>query len=168
VLGVSVPFTSGSSLQLRGHLELRILGKVSVPFTSGSSLQLARQPVQSCGSWSFSSLYIGILAATGTGVRYHNNAPKFQFPLHRDPRCNGFMNVSKAYLDIRFSSLYIGILAATFRCLLHIVYVGFQFPLHRDPRCNRWEDENTITVSEFQFPLHRDPRCNKEWMEGLK
>jgi len=37
----------------------------------------------------------------------------FQFPLHRDPRCN-FQAALEYAGDNRFSSLYIGILAATF------------------------------------------------------
>ena len=110
---------------------------VSVPFTSGSSLQ----PFSNHGSVSNSS---------------------FQFPLHRDPRCN--VTPGKAYL---------------------IRPKQFQFPLHRDPRCNcrmastfffiasvsvpftsgsslqrlHVRDINRRIVV-FQFPLHRDPRCN--------
>ena len=38
--GVSVPFTSGSSLQLDAQTALYDYAAVSVPFTSGSSLQL--------------------------------------------------------------------------------------------------------------------------------
>ena len=61
----------------------------------------------------------------------------FQFPLHRDPRCN-----------FSPSPFFVFLLA-------------FQFPLHRDPRCND-ESSNVpaSTSGEFQFPLHRDPRCN--------
>jgi len=43
---------------------------------------------------------------------------KFQFPLHRDPRCNEL----EPY-DEEVESL-------------------FQFPLHRDPRCNWDEDDD--------------------------
>ena len=39
----------------------------------------------------------------------------FQFPLHRDPRCNGILETKTHVTEVRFSSLYIGILAAT-RC----------------------------------------------------
>ena len=87
---VSVPFTSGSSLQLlvlaREHRKVEI---VSVPFTSGSSLQLVNCHTASVHKiLCFSSLYIGILAAT-TPLPGSNCASS----------C--------------FSSLYIGILAAT-------------------------------------------------------
>ena len=60
---VSVPFTSGSSLQ-QGFLNKNNKSfRVSVPFTSGSSLQpMTSAPVRVM--W------------------------LFQFPLHRDPRCN--------------------------------------------------------------------------------
>ena len=61
---------------------------VSVPFTSGSSLQLFL--------WY-------TLIAPGT----------FQFPLHRDPRCNFYRRSYLNNVHYRFSSLYIGILAAT-------------------------------------------------------
>jgi len=38
---------------------------------------------------SFSSLYIGILAATELQPSTITPVFSFQFPLHRDPRCNG-------------------------------------------------------------------------------
>jgi len=111
--GVSVPFTSGSSLQRERYYraENDILN-VSVPFTSGSSLQL--------------HLILEV-----------PNDLLFQFPLHRDPRCN----------------------------LPHFTVDGepgtwFQFPLHRDPRCNGRRIAPRGRIHEFQFPLHRDPRCN--------
>ncbi len=65
---VSVPFTSGSSLQLsqRDDGMLRAI-RVSVPFTSGSSLQLTKHTCYLIGLPCFSSLYIGILAATPLG-----------------------------------------------------------------------------------------------------
>ncbi len=85
---VSVPFTSGSSLQQVTGPPGVLLRDVSVPFTSGSSLQR-----RGCG-----------------GVRKRRWL--FQFPLHRDPRCN--------YIRRRC------------RCPC----LQFQFPLHRDPRCN--------------------------------
>ena len=65
--------------------------------------------------------------------------PKFQFPLHRDPRCNGTVSEKAEEMAASFSSLYIGILAAT--------WTDFRM----------WEKANP-----FQFPLHRDPRCNSE------
>ena len=62
---VSVPFTSGSSLQPDERKELiESLKWVSVPFTSGSSLQLYSQDALKAERRRFSSLYIGILAAT--------------------------------------------------------------------------------------------------------
>ena len=62
--GVSVPFTSGSSLQPQPLALSHVAGYVSVPFTSGSSLQ----------RWGLEdTTYI---------------ITEFQFPLHRDPRCN--------------------------------------------------------------------------------
>ena len=60
----------------------------------------------------FSSLYIGILAATLRLRPLLRSRLLFQFPLHRDPRCN--------------TELY----------LLTLRDDVFQFPLHRDPRCN--------------------------------
>ena len=61
----------------------------------------------------------------------------FQFPLHRDPRCNRARFTDTGRGLFSFSSLYIGILAATHNILLFVVVNKvFQFPLHRDPRCN--------------------------------
>mgnify|MGYP001064583489 CR=1 FL=1 len=62
-INVSVPFTSGSSLQLYIHPQRPAKSAVSVPFTSGSSLQLDK--LRLLARWAM-----------------------FQFPLHRDPRCN--------------------------------------------------------------------------------
>jgi len=61
----------------------------------------------------------------------------FQFPLHRDPRCNMNLAIVMAVLNESFSSLYIGILAATEQSQRGENKKSFQFPLHRDPRCNR-------------------------------
>jgi len=134
---VSVPFTSGSSLQLSHCLRLPIpYTMVSVPFTSGSSLQLLRPFFITAYESRFSSLYIGILAATDQTYVLPDWAPMFQFPLHRDPRCNT-----------------VGLTIATCGCV-------FQFPLHRDPRCNQGKGKKDRILYMFQFPLHRDPRCN--------
>ena len=85
---VSVPFTSGSSLQHWKQMGSLFGCRVSVPFTSGSSLQRRNYDCRTSPTKRFSSLYIGILAATeGTTNLAH------------DPSS--------------FSSLYIGILAAT-------------------------------------------------------
>ena len=85
---------------------------VSVPFTSGSSLQRD-----------------GTVLAVGSYTT-------FQFPLHRDPRCNSKVSFTPSPTPM------------------------FQFPLHRDPRCNRRLRLLVHTYTSFQFPLHRDPRCN--------
>jgi len=184
---VSVPFTSGSSLQRIGCYHSLGWDFVSVPFTSGSSLQLITQvlkPIDSPFGNSFSSLYIGILAATQRFFNGEVELHLFQFPLHRDPRCNSMFQIP-AVLRVCFSSLYIGILAATCsECsnrLVSSVSVPFtsgsslqpdsdsdsdsdsrfQFPLHRDPRCNDIVSTDCAPLrNEFQFPLHRDPRCN--------
>jgi len=159
---VSVPFTSGSSLQ---HFE-GIFGRetriVSVPFTSGSSLQhkLAGLPVSkayvSVPFTSGSSLQPGPLASSclpwpvsvpftsGSSLQHgstttYGSCTMFQFPLHRDPRCNT--------VQISFMDMYLSM---------------FQFPLHRDPRCNADVRLLTFGASRFQFPLHRDPRCNQK------
>jgi len=60
----------------------------------------------------------------------------FQFPLHRDPRCNEKQHIWYSGSDL------------------------FQFPLHRDPRCNYFATDEEAVLKAFQFPLHRDPRCN--------
>ena len=67
IIEVSVPFTSGSSLQQRRDDGMLRAIRVSVPFTSGSSLQLTKHTCYLIGLPCFSSLYIGILAATPLG-----------------------------------------------------------------------------------------------------
>ena len=159
---------------------------VSVPFTSGSSLQRVFLPLDlPLGIPGFSSLYIGILAATLLNQTLQFLNAQFQFPLHRDPRCNhSALEIGVPLLRLRFSSLYIGILAATsknqstgsgryvsvpftsgsslqlVRVFKDVTLQQFQFPLHRDPRCNTFTRNSTAYKQEFQFPLHRDPRCN--------
>ena len=108
---VSVPFTSGSSLQPAAAIGPLLLVGVSVPFTSGSSLQQG-QIINMKKRTRFSSLYIGILAATDIPTYHPDDYYMFQFPLHRDPRCNEIRRVYELGL------------------------MKFQFPLHRDPRCN--------------------------------
>ena len=136
---------------------------VSVPFTSGSSLQQLYKTKEfrrlpQC----FSSLYIGILAATPPAGDSAWFVIAFQFPLHRDPRCNsGTTLVAAKELGVSVpftsgSSLQqeqpeIGVK----QCRL-----PFQFPLHRDPRCNAGKKIRVEEKRMFQFPLHRDPRCN--------
>jgi len=111
---------------------------VSVPFTSGSSLQLKFCLIPGILAECFSSLYIGILAATHTFQSGECEGFLFQFPLHRDPRCNSNRELYDLIQETaRFSSLYIGILAATQPPPATQGVVWFQFPLHRDPRCNK-------------------------------
>jgi len=157
---VSVPFTSGSSLQQSLPWRRPWRNSVSVPFTSGSSLQ------QRCGApativhHSFSSLYIGILAATTAktsmsilptvSVPFTSGSSLqpgfcaalypdvlFQFPLHRDPRCNIFdcdIALPDALVSVPFTS---GSSLQPACFCLPLPILSFQFPLHRDPRCNR-------------------------------
>ncbi len=84
----------------------------------------------------------------------------FQFPLHRDPRCN---NSSFGYAG--FTMLFQFPLHRDPRCNEGVKTVikgaiKFQFPLHRDPRCNLFLVGCVGRSATFQFPLHRDPRCN--------
>ena len=133
---VSVPFTSGSSLQHTNACRWGVQVCVSVPFTSGSSLQLGLSVV--LGRMS----YVSVPFTSGSSLQ---------------PYGVGQVRAAK----IGFSSLYIGILAATpsIRPTPPAV-VSFQFPLHRDPRCNNLCHIIACHSQEFQFPLHRDPRCN--------
>ena len=134
---VSVPFTSGSSLQ---QVMQRLKGArcivVSVPFTSGSSLQLQLFTDEVSESTRFSSLYIGILAATHFLSAPCLNATSFSSlyigilaatgtPGIRTRSCRSFRSLyigilaatlprpGALYPAKGFSSLYIGILAAT-------------------------------------------------------
>jgi len=136
-----------------------------------------------CG---FSSLYIGILAATSeAGITSCLNLEKFQFPLHRDPRCNNSvcyacgpthcvsvpftsgssLQPSAGTLNLqdlkRFSSLYIGILAAT---IMDLEYQIMRLRFSSLYIGILAATETCFVVNRcldtFQFPLHRDPRCN--------
>ena len=134
--------------------------KVSVPFTSGSSLQRVGAVCLAQKVRRFSSLYIGILAATywlcwvrrlrcvsvpftsGSSLQqfaelqFDKLELQFQFPLHRDPRCNLSTSFQPIFRSVSVpftsgSSLQLGKLLAETTAVLM-----FQFPLHRDPRCN--------------------------------
>ena len=55
----------------------------------------------------FSSLYIGILAATTLPVAWLALSSMFQFPLHRDPRCNrewNYTHSSRSAVSVPFTS----------------------------------------------------------------
>jgi len=155
---VSVPFTSGSSLQLiplRVHILIQMF---QFPLHRDPRCNLAR-------------------------IMSRRNSSMFQFPLHRDPRCNSFTKPCPCFL-YRFSSLYIGILAATIKVgSIHIfnasfssLYIGILAATRLSyivPRVyivsvpftsGSSLQQRTVTASAlirvFQFPLHRDPRCN--------
>jgi len=165
---------------------------VSVPFTSGSSLQrIVQNKVGGESGEGFSSLYIGILAATAIINKIKPGSSLFQFPLHRDPRCNScnlpnhlpspcvsvpFTSGSSLQREIFiplipllvcFSSLYIGILAATSgqRDGGSRQKVSVPFTSGSSLQPKPWRA--TVLHPGFQFPLHRDPRCNADvWGHG--
>ena len=171
---VSVPFTSGSSLQQMLRDNIGILFTVSVPFTSGSSLQL-----NFIFYYTISDESVSVPFTSGSSLQLnvngnsHSRVVKFQFPLHRDPRCNSLgswywaatTSFSSLYIGILaatrtdgawicsrmscFSSLYIGILAATKIQAGKVETRKFQFPLHRDPRCNKFLRSHFLSVFGF-------------------
>jgi len=90
---------------------------------------------------------------------------KFQFPLHRDPRCNGRRQtraVSGMSVSVPFTSG--SSLQLAHFCNSLNKASAFQFPLHRDPRCNFISPLVSLIPCMFQFPLHRDPRCNWKYL----
>jgi len=134
---VSVPFTSGSSLQHKLVIIWDFYPFVSVPFTSGSSLQRRQAARGVFCLYSFSSLYIGILAATKDIYEMMQQIKRFS-SLYIGILAATFFSVGGRSVLHRFSSLYIGILAATEGSAERSEASNlFQFPLHRDPRCNR-------------------------------
>jgi len=164
-LYVSVPFTSGSSLQ-QGSIKL-------YPWPLAFQFPLHRDPrcnwissrrkLRYC---SFSSLYIGILAATILLLRLLPQQPRFS-SLYIGILAATKTEKGEDPRKRRFSSLYIGILAATrTKIRFGIKFFEFQFPLHRDPRCNSNRNFTSPSSLSFQFPLHRDPRCNGEYRCG--
>jgi len=62
---------------------------------------------------SFSSLFIGIVAATKGGETWITLLRWFQFPIHWDCGCNWRAPVTIRIYSNSFSSLFIGIVAAT-------------------------------------------------------
>ena len=117
--------------------DIQTVLRVSVPFTSGSSLQLKAGYSQRTARFMFQfPLHRDPRCNLGNSAKYIGSIVMFQFPLHRDPRCN-FKRGDVDESSVCFSSLYIGILAATHSLggEDREIYL-FQFPLHRDPRCN--------------------------------
>jgi len=93
---------------------------------------------QTCrSSVGFSSLYIGILAATPNLSRKRLQWRGVSVPFTSG---SSLQRSSRQYTVAPRS--------------------GFQFPLHRDPRCNQNRYSTIFMADAFQFPLHRDPRCN--------
>ena len=96
---------------------------------------------------SFSSLFIGIVAAT-TGSQ-----------------------TSQIDCPTRFSSLFIGIVAATMSMLEmnQRENATFQFPIHWDCGCNTILHKLQILRSlRFQFPIHWDCGCNGQSITSVE
>jgi len=132
---------------------------VSVPFTSGSSLQLTRRLCKV-----LQIVFQFPLHRDPRCNRYYFelllSSAMFQFPLHRDPRCNAstpWRIRQRRSVSVPFTSGSSLQLKSIERS--NVIYM-FQFPLHRDPRCNSVNLLRSAAISAFQFPLHRDPRCN--------
>ena len=85
--------------------------------------------------------------------------PAFQFPLHRDPRCN-WDGIKTTAEEKCFSSLYIGILAATLPILSSARSMFVSVPFTSGSSLQPGTSKRNLTNGRFQFPLHRDPRCN--------
>ena len=134
---VSVPYSLGLWLQLIHNHPIKEIETVSVPYSLGLWLQrLCRfRSLQTYGS--FSSLFIGIVAATQPGGVGKRGREKFQFPIHWDCGCNLKELLGANLTDLCFSSLFIGIVAATKASLIASDrYWEFQFPIHWDCGCN--------------------------------
>ena len=206
---VSVPFTSGSSLQLYSFLYFTFLYFTLFQFPlhrdprcnrrgvaengrrTAFQFPLHRDPRCNLETRRIHTVFVWFQFPLHRDPRCNSiqlidsaMGKEFQFPLHRDPRCNGVYLI-RTCMKPSFSSLYIGILAATFwyreASLMYTVSVPFtsgsslqpkthqqqclqrmfQFPLHRDPRCNPPTNMACHFSPRFQFPLHRDPRCNE-------
>ena len=117
---------------------------------------------QGRGWYCFSSLYIGILAATLATAPGSDPPCPFQFPLHRDPRCNlgrRCIKRTKAKVSVPFtsgSSLQpVCSPDRRFR-IPHVVSV----PFTSGSSLQHIQMSRSHPNPQFQFPLHRDPRCN--------
>ena len=159
---------------------------VSVPFTSGSSLQQIYsycdtvKAIEEC----FSSLYIGILAATRYGRLVAAPGRLFQFPLHRDPRCNGpdgRWMACNIHVSVPFTSgsslqppkgprgrfpFGVSVPFTSGSSLQRIprsipaIPTGVSVPFTSGSSLQPAPLAASVSASAFQFPLHRDPRCN--------
>jgi len=109
-------------------LEIGLRAIVSVPFTSGSSLQLEAEIYAYHDTLRFSSLYIGILAAT---EHFHAQC---HYPEVSVPFTSGSSLQQSSYHK---------------RVILEL----FQFPLHRDPRCNLIFSDTSIRATSVSVPF---------------
>ena len=110
---------------------------VSVPFTSGSSLQ--------------PSVFPFLLGQDFT----------FQFPLHRDPRCNyepSDFDLRQCKVSVPFTS---GSSLQRGRCTGKIRKVPVSVPFTSGSSLQQFLRLLFYQSFPFQFPLHRDPRCNR-------
>ena len=133
---VSVPFTSGSSLQPRVRRGKPVSIQVSVPFTSGSSLQhVSTSYFIYSTPGGFSSLYIGILAAT---LQHSSHFVAFEVSVPFTSGSSLQHNSRSRFVGIR--NVSVPFTSGSSLQLLFILksssFFVFQFPLHRDPRCN--------------------------------
>ena len=86
---VSVPSSSGNSLQLTWSVSIPANLPVSVPSSSGNSLQPAGSTAPANCIAGFSPLFIGELSSTSRPTTRNTGSSSFQSPLHRGTLFNG-------------------------------------------------------------------------------
>src|SRR6266700_3825551 len=92
--GLSVPSSSGKSLEHSTYMAPGPRTKLSVPSSSGKSLEHMEGPACPAGSAAFSPLFIGEVSGTGSDMNPPAHKKVFQSPLHRGSLWNYSMYLS--------------------------------------------------------------------------
>jgi len=184
---VSVPSSSGNSLQRRARQAKHHHVAVSVPSSSGNSLQRSLTTMAANVLTGFSPLFIGELSSTGSTGARGSLWNEFQSPLHRGTLFNpgewrlvsGHVHVSVpsssgnslqrsgAFWLWRHSGVSVpsssGNSLQPPTAASNPLKLGFQSPLHRGTLFNRRWRQGRKERCGFQSPLHRgtlfNPAC---------
>jgi len=158
---VSVPSSSGNSLQLRAEESHDTRGCVSVPSSSGNSLQLHGQSVNSVQGTN-----VSVPSSSGNSLQPHCPRTACRGRCVSVPSSSGnslqHEDIMRRVDELEgFSPLFIGELSSTSTCLnMTAVAAAFQSPLHRGTLFNRDGGLWTLPARGFQSPLHRGTLFN--------
>src|SRR5579883_2918797 len=157
---ISVPSSSGKSLQRIGSYRRRAGASISVPSSSGKSLQRLAAGTYCVELTNFSPLFIGEITSTWENFPSALGIMQFQSPLHRG---NHFNTIAQRVCGTRvhFSPLFIGEITSTDEEQYPFSSLEHFSPLFiGEITSTRCATHQTTTILRFQSPLHQGNHFN--------